>query len=260
MDPLASESLLASTHFWVHLETLGVESAALPANSGSGLPFKVLPPSPWPTARPAEGQLWEEHAQVRECAPQNLTPSLCPDVNECDQQNGGCSQVCHNKPGSFHCTCHSGFALAPDGRTCQGKAHQAPLSPPVPLSSSSLQSLGEDEHPLEAAQPSNELQGAAQHHRTGVAAPASGATHADPAGLLLACGACRKPVRPSGPRPAGRRASPVHHQFLSDPQLLASSTLPSILPVPTSGESRASRSPEDTPEGHFRDAHPCSWC
>ncbi|XP_020020072.1 growth arrest-specific protein 6 [Castor canadensis] len=45
---------------------------------------------------------------------------LCDkDVNECDQQNGGCSQVCHNKPGSFHCTCHSGFALAPDGRTCQ---------------------------------------------------------------------------------------------------------------------------------------------
>ncbi|XP_036065356.1 growth arrest-specific protein 6 [Onychomys torridus] len=45
---------------------------------------------------------------------------LCnKDVNECGQKNGGCSQVCHNKPGSFQCACHSGFSLAPDGRNCQ---------------------------------------------------------------------------------------------------------------------------------------------
>ncbi|XP_003800046.1 growth arrest-specific protein 6 isoform X1 [Otolemur garnettii] len=45
---------------------------------------------------------------------------LCDkDVNECHQQNGGCSQICHNKPGSFHCACHSGFELSTDGRTCQ---------------------------------------------------------------------------------------------------------------------------------------------
>ncbi|XP_040589528.1 growth arrest-specific protein 6 [Mesocricetus auratus] len=45
---------------------------------------------------------------------------LCnKDVNECGQKNGGCSQVCHNKPGSFQCACHSGFSLASDGRTCQ---------------------------------------------------------------------------------------------------------------------------------------------
>ncbi|CAH6787066.1 growth arrest-specific protein 6 [Phodopus roborovskii] len=45
---------------------------------------------------------------------------LCDkDVNECGQKNGGCSQVCHNKPGSFQCACHGGFSLASDGRNCQ---------------------------------------------------------------------------------------------------------------------------------------------
>ncbi|XP_062958595.1 growth arrest-specific protein 6 [Cynocephalus volans] len=45
---------------------------------------------------------------------------LCDkDVNECGQRNGGCGQVCYNKPGSFQCACHSGFALSPDGKTCQ---------------------------------------------------------------------------------------------------------------------------------------------
>ncbi|XP_055464383.1 growth arrest-specific protein 6 [Psammomys obesus] len=44
---------------------------------------------------------------------------LCDkDVNECSQKNGDCSQVCHNKPGSFQCACHSGFSIAPDGKTC----------------------------------------------------------------------------------------------------------------------------------------------
>lgn len=45
---------------------------------------------------------------------------LCDkDVNECNQKNGGCSQVCHNKPGSFQCACHSGFSLASDNKACQ---------------------------------------------------------------------------------------------------------------------------------------------
>uniref|UniRef100_F7IMZ2 Growth arrest-specific protein 6 n=1 Tax=Callithrix jacchus TaxID=9483 RepID=F7IMZ2_CALJA len=45
---------------------------------------------------------------------------LCDkDVNECSRENGGCLQICHNKPGSFHCACHSGFELSSDGRTCQ---------------------------------------------------------------------------------------------------------------------------------------------
>ncbi|NP_476441.2 growth arrest-specific protein 6 precursor [Rattus norvegicus] len=45
---------------------------------------------------------------------------LCDkDVNECSQKNGGCSQVCHNKPGSFQCACHSGFSLQSDNKSCQ---------------------------------------------------------------------------------------------------------------------------------------------
>uniref|UniRef100_A0ABI7YFY5 Growth arrest specific 6 n=1 Tax=Felis catus TaxID=9685 RepID=A0ABI7YFY5_FELCA len=40
-------------------------------------------------------------------------------VNECSQQNGGCNQICLNKPGSFHCACYSGYALTVDSRTCQ---------------------------------------------------------------------------------------------------------------------------------------------
>lgn len=62
--------------------------------------------------------------------PQSLCV-LCPDVNECGQQNGGCNQICFNKPGSFHCACYSGYALSPDGRTCRGNARAtSPSLPP----------------------------------------------------------------------------------------------------------------------------------
>ncbi|XP_075419499.1 growth arrest-specific protein 6 [Tenrec ecaudatus] len=45
---------------------------------------------------------------------------LCDqDVNECSQQNGGCNQICYNKPGSFHCACYSGYSLSSDSRTCE---------------------------------------------------------------------------------------------------------------------------------------------
>lgn len=49
-----------------------------------------------------------------------LPPAMCPDINECEQDNGGCSQICYNHPGSFHCACYSGYALAPNSKTCQG--------------------------------------------------------------------------------------------------------------------------------------------
>lgn len=32
-----------------------------------------------------------------------------------------CAFRCHNVPGSFRCICPYGYALAPDGRHCQGK-------------------------------------------------------------------------------------------------------------------------------------------
>ena len=42
------------------------------------------------------------------------------DVNECDIDNGGCSDHCHNTDGSYSCTCEDGHILSNDGRTCLG--------------------------------------------------------------------------------------------------------------------------------------------
>ncbi|XP_038057936.1 sushi, von Willebrand factor type A, EGF and pentraxin domain-containing protein 1-like isoform X3 [Patiria miniata] len=52
------------------------------------------------------------------CAP-GFTGRVCEyDVNECDLENGGCAHTCHNTQGSFYCGCNSGFALQPDGHSC----------------------------------------------------------------------------------------------------------------------------------------------
>lgn len=34
------------------------------------------------------------------------------DINECEVNNGGCSDVCINTVGSFMCTCSAGFEFA----------------------------------------------------------------------------------------------------------------------------------------------------
>ncbi len=44
----------------------------------------------------------------------------CTDVNECLEQNGGCTQNCTNLAGSFSCSCSPGFLLAADERGCTG--------------------------------------------------------------------------------------------------------------------------------------------
>ncbi|XP_074155701.1 growth arrest-specific protein 6 isoform X2 [Sminthopsis crassicaudata] len=41
------------------------------------------------------------------------------DINECNHQNGGCSQICYNEDGGFSCGCHSGYNLLPNNRTCE---------------------------------------------------------------------------------------------------------------------------------------------
>ena len=45
---------------------------------------------------------------------------LIADVNQCDVDNGGCSQMCTNTDGSFNCSCNSGYLLDSDGLTCNG--------------------------------------------------------------------------------------------------------------------------------------------
>ena len=49
-----------------------------------------------------------------------LFPSTV-DINECNNNNGGCAQTCTNSPGSFQCGCRSGFRLNNDGTTCSGE-------------------------------------------------------------------------------------------------------------------------------------------
>ena len=43
-----------------------------------------------------------------------------PDIDECIDENGGCSQTCTNTEGSFNCGCNSGFVLDDDGANCNG--------------------------------------------------------------------------------------------------------------------------------------------
>ena len=58
-------------------------------------------------------------------------PLLCChiDTNECSS-NGGrgpCAHICTNTPGSFTCSCRTGYALAADGRGCNGKSMILPF-------------------------------------------------------------------------------------------------------------------------------------
>ncbi len=42
------------------------------------------------------------------------------DEDECSRMNGGCEQLCNNTRGSFSCSCHPGYILDSDSRTCVG--------------------------------------------------------------------------------------------------------------------------------------------
>jgi hypothetical protein len=46
------------------------------------------------------------------------TDTGCQDINECEQ-HGSCSQYCLNTVGSYVCSCHTGFVLESDGKTCK---------------------------------------------------------------------------------------------------------------------------------------------
>uniref|UniRef100_A0A672L0Y8 Fibulin 7 n=1 Tax=Sinocyclocheilus grahami TaxID=75366 RepID=A0A672L0Y8_SINGR len=50
--------------------------------------------------------------------------SICQDVNECEvykADRGGplCGHACVNVPGSYHCSCPTGYKLLADGRSCE---------------------------------------------------------------------------------------------------------------------------------------------
>ena len=44
------------------------------------------------------------------------------DINECVNNNGGCSDGCNNTEGSYYCTCSSGYELSGDNVTCIGES------------------------------------------------------------------------------------------------------------------------------------------
>ena len=46
---------------------------------------------------------------------------LVSDVDECLEDNGGCSDDCVDTDGSYHCTCQDGYQVGADLKTCQGK-------------------------------------------------------------------------------------------------------------------------------------------
>ena len=42
------------------------------------------------------------------------------DINECDDNNGGCTHTCINQPGSYQCQCNVGFNSENNGMNCTG--------------------------------------------------------------------------------------------------------------------------------------------
>lgn len=53
---------------------------------------------------------------------QQIDSSFLPDVNECEETNGGCEALCCNTIGSFYCRCPPGLKLNEDGKSCQGES------------------------------------------------------------------------------------------------------------------------------------------
>lgn len=60
----------------------------------------------------------------------------CLDVDECATNNGGCSQVCLNRPGNFSCECRTGYVLSADKSSClevvSAVTHYCPAIEPPP--------------------------------------------------------------------------------------------------------------------------------
>ncbi len=45
------------------------------------------------------------------------------DIDECIEDTDGCAQTCTNHNGSFLCSCVTGYTLAHDDLSCEGKCY-----------------------------------------------------------------------------------------------------------------------------------------
>ena len=50
----------------------------------------------------------------------NYASSIFADIDECERNNDGCSQICSNTIGTYECSCNSGYELQRDTRGCEG--------------------------------------------------------------------------------------------------------------------------------------------
>lgn len=53
------------------------------------------------------------------------------DENECELDNGGCSEFCVNLKNSYRCECGIGRVLGNDGKTCEGKLEGRGMKAPT---------------------------------------------------------------------------------------------------------------------------------
>lgn len=76
-----------------------------------------------------------------------------PDIDECAVNNGlgPCKLRCHNLPGSYRCSCSSGYILAGDGHSCFAECPPGYRKKPLTLPENStgqnpkLECVGRDE-------------------------------------------------------------------------------------------------------------------
>lgn len=52
--------------------------------------------------------------------------TICTDIDECADNAHGCSDLCNNTAGGFHCSCTLGNGLLADKKTCQSKQSTSP--------------------------------------------------------------------------------------------------------------------------------------
>ena len=101
---------------WSHME---VRLFTLWIPAGSTRPRRLRG---WPFF-PGQRFPYKESAWMDNCSYSffTLLHDYCPlDIDECNNGEALCSQGCQNTPGSYHCTCQSGFQLGANNATCEG--------------------------------------------------------------------------------------------------------------------------------------------